>query len=426
MAGFQRTTSRATLSGSSTATANLRLEIGSMAQTVTVEAEVPTIQTESSSATRAGGRNLGSGAGLGRGSGGGVGSGMGSAVVTPVYSVPQARASAQSMSTAQSLGDLFEYKLREPITIRKNQSAMVPIVQASGIGAEKVSIWNPSSGSLPYRAVWLTNSTGLTLDGGSFSVTEGEAFAGEGLFDPIRPDEKRLISYAADLALTTSARDQSRPQRVTRVVVRKGVMIHHSEEVQTRTYTVRNQDATPRTVIVEHPVRYGFELRSEARPAETTPAWMRFRLAVSAKTTAELVVDEARPLETNYTIAKINSEQLAVFVRAKTIPSPVREAIERVIRQQDVVAELKAKASQLEEESEKIFDDQQRLRENLKALKGSAEEKALVQRYTRQLDGQENRLEELKKERKELEAKTEAAEKLFEEIIEGLAFDGKI
>ena len=39
----------------------------------------------------------------------------------------------------------------------------------------------------------------------------------------------------------------------------------------------------------------------------------------------------------------------------------------------------------------------QRLRENIKALKGSAEEKALLQRYTKQLNGQESRLEELKK-----------------------------
>ena len=40
----------------------------------------------------------------------------------------------------------------------------------------------------------------LTLDGGSFTVLEDGAFAGEGLTDAIKPGEKRLVSYAADLA----------------------------------------------------------------------------------------------------------------------------------------------------------------------------------------------------------------------------------
>ena len=42
--------------------------------------------------------------------------------------------------------------------------------------------------------------------------------------------------------------------------------------------------------------------------------------------------------------------------------------------------------------------DQQRLRENMKALRGSAEEKQLLQRYTRQLDDQENKLDALRRE----------------------------
>ena len=41
------------------------------------------------------------------------------------------------------MGDLFEYKLKEPVTIRKNQSALVPILN-SEVQADKVSLWNAS------------------------------------------------------------------------------------------------------------------------------------------------------------------------------------------------------------------------------------------------------------------------------------------
>ncbi len=53
--------------------------------------------------------------------------------------------------TTRDLGDLFEYSLKEKITIGKNQSALVPIVQ-SHIDAEKVTVWNTSSPN-PLRAL---------------------------------------------------------------------------------------------------------------------------------------------------------------------------------------------------------------------------------------------------------------------------------
>ena len=83
----------------------------------------------------------------------------------------------------------------------------------------------------------------------------------------------------------------------------------------------------------------------------------------------------------------------------------------------------KPQKTEREEETTKIFDDQQRLRENMKALKGSAEEKVLLQRYTRQLNDQEDRLEALKKEVKDLEAKIDAAQAALESLIQALSFD---
>ena len=76
--------------------------------------------------------------------------------------------------------------------------------------------------------------------------------------------------------------------------------------------------------------------------------------------------------------------------------------------------------SQRDDETEKIFDDQQRLRENLKALKGSAEERALTQRYTQQLADQETRLETLKRESADFQAKSDQAQKDLDAMIQNL------
>jgi chromosome segregation ATPase len=177
---------------------------------------------------------------------------------------------------------------------------------------------------------------------------------------------------------------------------------------------------------VEHPVRSGYELRSTAQPVETTAAWMRFRLEVGAKQTAALVVEEARPLVASYTISNIDSNLVDTFVQQRSIDKRVEEALRKVLAQKDAIAELEEQKSAREAETEKIYDDQQRLRENMKALKGSPEEKALVQRYVQQLNTQESRLEDLRKEIAQLEAKISSAQADLDHMIEGLSFDVKL
>jgi len=332
----------------------------------------------------------------------------------------------EAAASGQDLGDLFEYKLKEPITIAKNRSALVPIVQST-INAEKVSVWNEQAGlPRPQRALWLNNSSGLTLDGGSFSVLEENTFAGEGVFDPIRPDEKRLISYATDLAVNASSRNTAEQQRISKVLISRGVMTHESEIREKKTYTFRNEDASARTIIVEHPVRSGFELKSEQQPAETTADYLRFRLDVQPKQTASLVIEEARPVRPNIVLTNLSHEQLALFINQHSITPEIQRAFEEVLTQKNEVIALTGQKNTREAETQKIFDDQQRLRENIKALKGTPEEKQLLLRYTQQLNDQETRLEALRNETAQLESRIDAANAKLDAMIQKLSFDSKL
>src|SRR5208282_3561069 len=210
--GFQTTVVNGlSLGGDSQVAQDLKLNVGASNTTVTVSAVAGNLMTQSQSVEMiesapgpvGSGRELGSGHGVGggvaSGSAGGVGYGTGGGVAGGMLSA--GRNSVAAAAKGQELGDLFEYKLKERVTIHKNESSLVPILQAH-VGAEKVSLWNSSLGSpRPLRALWLANSSALTLDGGSFSILEDEAFAGEGLTDSIKPGERRLLSYAADLGV---------------------------------------------------------------------------------------------------------------------------------------------------------------------------------------------------------------------------------
>jgi hypothetical protein len=336
------------------------------------------------------------------------------------------RAAQQAAAQARELGDLFEYKLKQPVTIRKNQSALVPILQ-SDVAAEKVSLWNEAAGRpQPLLAVWLVNTSGLTLDGGSFTVLEEETFAGEGLLDPVKPGEKRLLSYAADLGVRVDAKAESQSQPVTRVRIFRGVMTQTSEVREQKTYTVRNEDTHARTVVIEHPRRPGYTLSPGPEPAETTAGVYRFRVPVEPKKSETLTVKEVKPLETRYVINNITDDQITLFLRQKTINPEIEQALRKIVAQKGVVAGFDSQIQARAQETKRIFDDQQRLRENMKALKGTPEEKALVQRYTKELDDQENRLDAIRKESADLEQKRQQAQAELNRMIEELQFDAAV
>lgn len=413
------------LSTARTAQANVVLDIGSVANSVTVTAAAAELQTSTAAMSRrqlGSGRNLGSGSSLrggGRETAGGTLSGTS---LTP----DEARLRSAINTSAKDIGDLFEYRLKEPVTILKNQSALVPIVHAN-LTVEKVSIWNSTAGDEgPRRALWLSNTTGLTLDGGSFNALEDGTFAGEGIFDSIQPGEKRLVSYATDLGLRISTQTESETRGVKRVRVAEGDMVQESEIRERRTYTLRNEDAKARSVIIEHPVRSGFDLISEDRPVETSSAWMRFRRVLDPKQTVNLVVEESRAVTSNFSVKNISGEQLEVFVRGGAISKTIEEALRKILTQKDVVSNLEAGKDAKLSEINAIFEDQQRLRENIKSMKGSAEEKALIQRYTQQLNQQEDRLEALRKELQNLSGQIEKEEASLDSMIQSLSIDVKL
>lgn len=56
----------------------------------------------------------------------------------------------------------------------------------------------------------------------------------------------------------------------------------------------------------------------------------------------------------------------------------------------------------------------------MKALKGSSEEKALIERYARELNTQEDQVQSLQHEMSDLRQKRDVAQKTLNEMIEGL------
>lgn len=324
----------------------------------------------------------------------------------------------------KAMGDLFEYALQQKITVLKNQSALVPIVQAP-IAADRVTLWN-SEVDQALRALWVTNTTGLTLDSGTFNIIEGDAFAGEGLVNELRPNERRLLSYAADTAVRVDSESNADEQPYTRITIAHGLMKLTREERNTTTYRIRNTDTQARDVVIEHPVEQGWILAEGEKPEESSSSFHRFRVKVESGKTAQLAVSEFRPQETQYVISNITNDQLLLFVKEKAIKPELEQSLRAVLSKKAEISGVDLSILSRRQEINRISQEQNRLRENMKALKGGAEEKALLQRYVQQLNRQEDRLTTLNNEINDWESKRTELSAELDRMVQKITMDEKL
>jgi hypothetical protein len=331
----------------------------------------------------------------------------------------------QAMETAQAQaagGQQFEYKIRQPVTIRRNESALLPIIQ-SDVDGEKVSIYRANSGeSHPRLAFWLKNVSGLTLDAGPVTIIDANTFAGEGLIESVQPGESRLLSYAVDLGVEVSTQAGSERQRVERVLISQGLLRMYAKILEKRTYKIRNNSETTRSVVLEHPVRPGWKLISTA-PAETSANNYRFKIESKPKSTSEFIVQEESPQESSFAVSSITPEQITFWVRERSIDPEIEKALQAIVEKKSEINDFSQKISALDREQNDIFKDQERVRGNLQRLSQGSEEATLRLRYIKQLDAQENRLTAIRTEREKIEAARAASQKQLDALIQKLSLD---
>jgi flagellin-like hook-associated protein FlgL len=318
---------------------------------------------------------------------------------------------------AQELGEYFEYNIKQSITIGKNQSALVPILQ-SRIDAEKVTLWTANGSQPPLRALWVKNASGLTLDAGTFNIIDNGTFAGEGLIETVHANERRLLSYAADTGIRITSQFESRDLPVSRVQILKGVMFLTKEHRDNVRYIIRNADTSSRQVVIEHPVREGWKLVNTDKPQETSASHYRFQVAVDPDKTKELAVEEVHQDVSRSMLTEITQHQVEVLATENVMTPELQAAFRRVLDQKAQISKLQSETGTRQMELSAINTDQARIRENMKALRGSVEEKALLLRYTHQLNSQEDRLSLLHKEIKDLEQKQNAEHQKLDDMVQ--------
>lgn len=341
--------------------------------------------------------------------------------------ITQPDSGIQAAATGGEVGDLFEYRIDQPVTVPHDRSALIPILQTRMDG-ERVSIYNEAvRRDRPMGGMLLKNTSALTLEDGAMTIIDGDAYAGEALMERLKPAEQRLISFALDLGTSVNVRvkEDRAPTFLIRAI--QGVFEAHYYQTSEKTYTLINQTEKPRVVYIEHPVRQDWALSEKTQKADLkTARYYRFRIPLEPHQKVELPVTERRALMDRYVISDLTRPQLELFVARKYIDAQTQAALEKIIEIKGRIAANEARLQTINQESSEIGQDQARLRENIKALTATAEAKQLIARYVAKADTQESRLEQLEKDRRAAVEERVRLQSELETAIRGLAFDRQL
>jgi hypothetical protein len=398
-----------------------------------------------------GGRGFGSGSGngSGAGSGGGVGDadGPGSApalvakspfsnannnfIVSSGYSgtsvsdaIVDQKSGVQTAASGEEIGDLFEYRIDQPVSIDKSRSALIPIVQTKMEG-ERVSIFRDKdtteakkeegeeesneleavqkANPRPMSGLLLKNVTAMTFEGGSMTVLDREAYAGEALMERLKPKEQRLISFALDLGTLVRVEDKEDREPAKLVKVVDGVFQVHYFKSDKKIYHLMNQTDRKKVVYIEHPVRKDWLLSENgAKPDYTTARFYRFRMELGPFENKDVIVAENLGMMDKYELSSLSPKDLDIFVAGRFIDDSTRTRLAKLIDLRMQINQINAKLAAADKENEEITKDQARFRENIEALTKTAEAKQLITRYIAKANDQETRLEQMSKDQQTL------------------------
>jgi SMC interacting uncharacterized protein involved in chromosome segregation len=173
-------------------------------------------------------------------------------------------------------------------------------------------------------------------------------------------------------------------------------------------------------------LRPGWKLADGLKPEETSTSFYRFRVKVAPNKTAELKVDEVQPLERKIALSSVTDDQVRIWFNDRTIKPELEQALRRIIEQKSQIAAVDQQIQTKQTVITAINLDQQRLRENMKALKGSAEEKALLQRYTGELNSQEDKLQAARADIDSLTVKRAEGQAQLNQLLQDLTLDETI
>jgi hypothetical protein len=306
---------------------------------------------------------------------------------------------ASEAASLEDRGELFEYRIAQPITLPRGGSALVPLLAARA-EASRERIWRAGSPPAPDLVIAFSNSTGAVLEEGPAVVYDEGVYAGEAMVPYSARGTEVKLAFAKDLAVRCKRDVTTRWYQAGLEL--KDRFVVEEQRVEDRNVLRADSDHDEEIeVVFEIPRRADRSISSEhgVRPTEETASFRRFRAKVPPHGKVEVEVYEVGVGSRRIEYASLTPAQLDHWLREGALgPGPLREGLAEVVRAWAESAALEARATGLEQQKNAVHAGQSRIAEQLKVLREAGPEGELRLRYVGELAQAQDRVAALDRE----------------------------
>lgn len=330
---------------------------------------------------------------------------------------------AQTANAAQSSEATTQVLFRFPdrFDLKSGQSMMLPFLSRE-VPMERVSLYQPETHPThPLAAVEIKNDGETGLPPGVLTLYEesdllkGTAFVGDAQLAVLPQGDKRMVSYALDSKTTIDRTDKSNATE-GQIAVENGILRIAVKNIAETTYTVKAPPKEARTVVIEHPKMYDYQLVTpDPKSTEVSGERYRIRVEVKAGDKAVVPVRLENTAWQSYSLDSLNADYLMSFAGKRgQLDEAARKAFETLAAKRREMEAIDIKINDLEQRRNQIFNDQQRVRENLRSLTEKSEVK---QKYLNKLNEQEDKIAGIDTEKEALAAQRLEKQQELAELI---------
>ncbi|VTS06266.1 hypothetical protein [Tuwongella immobilis] len=196
------------------------------------------------------------------------------------------------------------------VSLARKQSALLPMPDVP-VNIKHVSIYDASvMPQHPLRGLRVKNQSNQALMQGPIAVFDEGHFAGEARIADLQPNEERLISYAVDLGTEIQSKQTEEPGPRILARIEGDVLALGYQARKVTTYTIRNRNTQPRSLVIEHPISEGWALADDSKPTETTRNRHRFVVEVKPDESVTFKVAEVQARTEQASIVKQPTQSL--------------------------------------------------------------------------------------------------------------------
>ncbi len=321
------------------------------------------------------GGRMGGGGRFGAFGGGGFGGGGGLGGGSPFGGGPPRRSSgidiesafrqaAQESRTAQ----MVRYQLEKPVDLGAGRSAALPVF-SNEVPASLISVFDENDGtSSPFRAVQVTNATGLSIVSGPVSIMRDGDFVGDGKFGRLDVDENTEIVYGVDRAVEVRRDDTDDESKLVSIALKDEQIVYTREVLRRKVFGIDNRDTEPRDLVLY--MSAPAENENVEPPSDATnDGRLRYQIESDARSSQRFEVSFASREEERRPLSEATARRLAGWERdGVAIEAADKAFLEELLEIDAELTSVIKRESGLQARKAALVVDQSRVRSNVEVL----------------------------------------------------------